>query len=531
MNTRKKTVLLFQPSKFQAKIWRFVLSEHNIIVIWEANYNNQKPIENHFKILDFKPDALIIDLKIDDAYEICRWFHQNHPSSKIILTTDPKNGYSSVIRRWAMSQGVNELLINFQKKHLFSSVITNINSVLKALDYPPAQPENIVRALHSIGQTNISIPSGAIQLRQPIISNQNSDLNPATTISPLVPYSLGFFIAILLTVTVVLDLSVLWLVSPVQGLQRRVLVHIREQKKSAQTKISNLKKSDSVPKGIFSYGGSTTWAPIRHTVNPQIAEKYPQFNLRYVPPINATPGSGTGIRMLLEGDLDFSQSSRSIEQKEHVLAHQQGFSLREYHVAIDAIAIAIHPSLKVSNLTTEQLKQIYVGEITNWQEVNGPDLEITPFSRREEDGGTPEFFHQHVLHGEPFGSNVKYVYSTTDGLNQIRQTPGSIYYASAPEVIPQCTIKSLSIADTNGEFIPPYLPPAVPPENCPQKRNQLNIAAIENATYPLTRYLSVIVKQDGDRSQKGGEAYAQLLLTEEMQKLIEEAGFVPINRR
>lgn len=531
MNTRKKTVLLFQPSKFQAKIWRFVLSEHNIIVIWEADYNNQKPIENKFKILDFKPDALIIDLKIDDAYEICRWFHENHPFSKIILTTDPKNGYSSVIRRWAMSQGVDELLMNFQKKNLFSSVITNINSVLKALDYPPAESENIVRALHSIGQKSVSIPSGAIELRRPSISNQNSDLNTATTISPLVPYSLGLFIAVLLTVTVVLDLSVLWLVSPVQELQRRVLVHIKDQKKSAQTKVSNLKESDSVPKGIFSYGGSTTWAPIRQTLNPQIAEKYPQFNLRYVPPINATPGSGTGIRMLLEGELDFSQSSRSIKQKEHVLAHQQGFSLKEYHIAIDAIAIAIHPSLKVSKLTTEQLKQIYTGEITNWKEVNGPDLDIVPLSRRAEDGGTPEFFQKNILHGKPFGNNVKYVYSTTEGLNQIKQIVGSIYYASAPEIVPQCTIKSLSIADKNEEFIPPYLPPAVSPESCPQKRNQLNIAAIENATYPLTRYLSVIVKQDGGRAQKGGEAYAELLLTEEIQKLIEEAGFVPINRR
>ena len=321
----------------------------------------------------------------------------------------------------------------------------------------------------------------------------------------------------------------LWLISPVQGLQRRVLFHVREQKKSVNTKVITLQGVDSVPKGIFSYGGSTTWAPIRKIVNPKIHQEHPEFNLRYLPAINGTPGSGTGIRMLLEGQLDFSQSSRSIDRKEHMFAHQKGFSLREHRVAIDAIAIAVHPSLQVTGLTAQQLQKIYTGQITNWQEVNGPDLEIVPFSRKVQDGGTPQFFQHHVLQNQPFSTNIQYVYSTTDGLKQIKDTPGGIYYASAPEVIFQCTVKSLPIANENEEFIPPYLPPAILLENCPQQRNQLNIAAIKNATYPLTRYLSVIVKQDGDRAQQGGEAYTKMLLTNEMQQLIEEAGFVPIN--
>lgn len=49
MNTRKKTVLLFQPSKFQAEVWRYALWDQNIFVIWEENYINQKHIDNYFK--------------------------------------------------------------------------------------------------------------------------------------------------------------------------------------------------------------------------------------------------------------------------------------------------------------------------------------------------------------------------------------------------------------------------------------------------------------------------------------------------
>ena len=532
MNTNKKTVLLFQPSKFQAQVWRFILCEQDIFVIWESHYTNKKQIENYFKTPESKPNLLIIDLKIDNVYEICQWLHEHYPSSKLILTSDLQQGYSPVIRRWAVNQGIDELLINFQKKSLLLNVMTNINSVLKVLDCPPVQKESLIRILDSLGTKrvkNLPTSSGVIRLQQSSISSQELNRQTDKNTLPLARYSLGFFIVILLILTVLLDLSMLRLISPVQKLQRRVLFHVREQKKSTNTKVSTLQELDGIPQGIFSYGGSTTWAPIRKIVNPKINQEYPEFNLRYLPAINGTPGSGTGIRMLLEGQLDFSQSSRSIEQKEHILAHQRGFTLREHHVAIDAIAIAVHPSLPVSGLTTEQLKKIYLGEITNWQEVNGPNLEIVPFSRRAKDGGTPEFFQHHVLQNESFGSNVKYVYSTTDGLKQIKDIPGGIYYASAPEVIPQCTVKSLPIADRNREFIPPYLPPAVSPENCPQKRNQLNIAAIKNATYPITRYLSVIVKQDGDRSQKGGEAYTKLLLTKEIQKLIEEAGFVPIN--
>ena len=125
---------------------------------------------------------------------------------------------------------------------------------------------------------------------------------------------------------------------------------------------------------------------------------------------------------------------------------------------------------------------------------------------------------------------VKFVYSTTDGLRETTNTPGGIYYASAPQIVPQCKVKALPMAAENGQsFIAPYLPPAIALENCPQQRNQINVEVIRNGSYPITRYLSVIVREDGTRSQEAGEAYAQLLITQEIQQLIEQVGFVSIN--
>lgn len=285
---------------------------------------------------------------------------------------------------------------------------------------------------------------------------------------------------------------------------------------------------ESVPTGLFSYGGSTTWAPIRGQVDSLIQSEVPGFQLRYVDPASDTAGSSTGIRMLLDGQLSFAQSSRSLMNLEHERAEQRGFSLDQIPVAIEGLAIAVNPDLPVAGLTLAQLGDIYTGTITNWQQVGGPDLAIVPFSRRVEDAGTVEFFVDRVLNGAALGSNVRFVSSTTDALRQLANTPGGIYYASAPEVVPQCTVKPLSLAGPSNAFIAPYQAPYITPEQCPNQRNQLNSEAFKSGEYPLTRQLFVIVKQNDGIDQQAGEAYANLLLTAQGQALIEQAGFVPL---
>lgn len=89
----------------------------------------------------------------------------------------------------------------------------------------------------------------------------------------------------------------------------------------------------------------------------------------------------------------------------------------------------------------------------------------------------------------------------------------------------QCTVKPLPLGGTN-ELVTPYQDPFVPLTQCPQKRNQLNVAAFQSGQYSITRRLFVIVKQDGQSDQQAGVAYANLLLTTQAQELITQAGFV-----
>ncbi|MCX7596752.1 MAG: PstS family phosphate ABC transporter substrate-binding protein [Fischerella sp.] len=296
-----------------------------------------------------------------------------------------------------------------------------------------------------------------------------------------------------------------------------------------QTYAESFAQVTEVPSGLFSYGGSTTWAPIRKEVDTAIQTVFPKFQLRYTDPTTGAPGSGSGIKMLLNNQLAFSQSSRSIKDEEYQKAQQRGLTLKEIPVAIDAIAIAVNPNLNIPGLTVAQLQDIYTGKITNWQQVNGPNLPITPYSRRLEEGGTVEFFHENVLDSEKFGVNVQFIPTTTEALREVAKNPGGLYYASVPEVVGQCSVKPLPLGRTSDKLVAPYKEPFIPLQECPQRRNQPNAAVFQNGEYPITRRLFVIVKQNGQSSDRqAGETYANLLLTKQGQDLISKAGFVRI---
>lgn len=280
----------------------------------------------------------------------------------------------------------------------------------------------------------------------------------------------------------------------------------------------------NIPTGEFSYGGSTTWVPICSIVDAAIQSEQPEFHLRYVNSVNGAPSSSNGIRMLLDGELSFAQSSRPILDKEYNQAQQRGFRLKQIAVALDGYAMAVHPGLNIPGLTLAQVKSIYTGQIVNWKAVGGPDLKIIPYARQE-----AGWFTREVLGGQPFGRNIEIVPNTTQGLQKLAQTPGGVYYASAALVVPQCRVKALPLLKQPGQWVSPYQEPLVPQSQCPGRHNQMNIKAFQTGDYPLTRNLFVIIKQDGRIDQRAGEAYADFLLTAQGQELISKAGFVKIH--
>jgi phosphate transport system substrate-binding protein len=157
---------------------------------------------------------------------------------------------------------------------------------------------------------------------------------------------------------------------------------------------------------------------MRQLVDSQIQGSRRELQLRYINPTNDSPGSKAGIQMLLNGELDFAQSSRSLTPEESAMAEQQGFTLEQRQVGIDGIAVVVNQALKVPGLTVKHLQQIYLGQITNWKQVGGPDLAIAPFSEYPENADTVLLSGKRVLE-QALISNVQYVYSTTEALRRL----------------------------------------------------------------------------------------------------------------
>ncbi|MBM0741097.1 PstS family phosphate ABC transporter substrate-binding protein [Phormidium sp. CLA17] len=297
---------------------------------------------------------------------------------------------------------------------------------------------------------------------------------------------------------------------------------------SNSSSVQDFAQVQNVPSGLFTYGGSTSWAPIRRDVDAAIQAARPEFRLRYVNPTGEAPGSATGIRMLMRDELAFAQSSRPVTEQEYQQAQQRGIKLKQIPVAIDALAVAVNPSLNVSGLTVQQLGDIYTGKLTNWSQVGGPNVPIQPITRPVSAGGTIELFAEQIMKGRGFGSKVQTVSTTTGAVRKLAQTFGGIYFASAPEIVDQCTVKPIAIGRTSNELVSPYQGSLIPPSQCPAKRNQLNEAAIRGGQYPITRNLFVVIKQNNQKEQQAGEAYTDFVLSNQGQTLLEKAGFVSI---
>ncbi|MGB5899313.1 MAG: substrate-binding domain-containing protein [Geitlerinemataceae cyanobacterium] len=287
----------------------------------------------------------------------------------------------------------------------------------------------------------------------------------------------------------------------------------------------------NVPKGTWLHSGSTTWAPIRGTINPKLENIFPDFNLSYTEHPDKPPGSGTGIGMLLDGQISFAESSRPLNEDELRQASMRGIQLKQDAIAIDAIAVAVHPHLPIDNLTLAQLKGIYTGTIDNWKKIGGPDLKIDLYARSQ-DSGTMEFFQTYVLGGSKFSDRVVEIDTPTLAIRKLSDDNkiGGIFFATASQLVPQCGIKTLSLRrnETNSP-ISPYQKPLISPENCQKDRhNTINLDAFRNNEYPIVRRIFLITRQDNGVDKQAGEAYYTLLLSDEGQTQIEEAGFIPI---
>ena len=140
--------------------------------------------------------------------------------------------------------------------------------------------------------------------------------------------------------------------------------------------------------------GSTTVLPIAQ----KVAESYMKENPDVTISISGG-GSGNGIKAIIDGTTDIADSSRFIKDSEVKLAISNSVYPVPFAVAYDCIIPVVHPTNSITNLSIDQLKSIYKGEITNWKEVGGPNKKIVVVSR-DTSSGTYEVWEKKVMSKE-----------------------------------------------------------------------------------------------------------------------------------
>lgn len=221
-------------------------------------------------------------------------------------------------------------------------------------------------------------------------------------------------------------------------------------------------------------------------------------------------GSGTGIAALINKTVDIANASRKIKSEEADEAKTNGVEPVEHIIARDAIAVIVNPENPVSQLTLQQISDIYSGKITNWQEVGGDDRPIVRLSR-ETNSGTHVYFLETVLR---LGSKEDKTLFSTDTLllpssegiiAEVRQNPNAIGYDGLGYVPKD--LKMIAIAkEAGGAYVLP------------------SIATVNDKTYAVARDLYMYTNGEPTGAVKD---YLEWILSPEAQQIVADLGFVP----
>ena len=213
-------------------------------------------------------------------------------------------------------------------------------------------------------------------------------------------------------------------------------------------------------------------------------------------------GSGNGAKSLIEGSCDVATMSRYMKDTEFQAAYKAGRKPNAHAIAIDGIAVTVNPSNPVKNLTIAQIRDVYSGKITRWNQLGGPNLPIVVLTR-DTSSGTYETFVKLVMgKGVKMTAKAEYVGSNGQMRTRLQTVKGAIGYLG------------LGFVDKSVKAIRVNSIPAT-------KR------AIASGAYPLARHLYLLTNGFPARGSLQHK-FVSLYLTPQGQEIISRLGFVPL---
>jgi phosphate transport system substrate-binding protein len=223
-------------------------------------------------------------------------------------------------------------------------------------------------------------------------------------------------------------------------------------------------------------------------------------------------GSGTGITALVNNTCDIAEVSREMKESEIKLAESKGFSPYKIVVALDGLAVVVNPANKVSDLTIDQLGDVFTGKIKNWKELGGRDAKIVLLSR-EVNSGTHVYFKEHVLRRgkadgkEEFAAEALLLSSSQAIADEVSQNLDAIGYYGMGYITAK--EKALMIAkDKSVAYVAPTM------DN------------ILNGSYPISRPLLMYTKGEPKGLVK---TFVDHVLSPAGQEIVKKLDFVPVS--
>lgn len=230
-------------------------------------------------------------------------------------------------------------------------------------------------------------------------------------------------------------------------------------------------------------------------------EKYPE---KYIAVTGG--GSGTGIAAMINGKCDIANSSREMKGQEIENAKGNSVDPKGIIVAIDGLTVITNAGNPVKQLTMDQVGAIFRGDITNWKEVGGEDMEINLYGRQS-NSGTFIFFQEDVLKGD-YSPKMKMMNGNAQIVEALKTDPSGIGYVGVGYLKQAPDLGVVKIAAEPGKE---YYDPRV-------------FADVESGLYPIARPLYQYVNGLAKGTIK---EFIQFELGEEGQAIVVEEGFFP----
>jgi serine/threonine protein kinase len=284
------------------------------------------------------------------------------------------------------------------------------------------------------------------------------------------------------------------------------LPKIKTFKPTQHNEFKEVTESIDVPFGYFTYCCSKTWGFLPKKLKQSSVESFNYFNLNFKQPSSPEKllNSETGVEMLIDGEIDIALTSKEIPPGLKLKAQKKNVTLMQTEIGKSSVVVVVNPALKINNINGENITKIENAEITNWKDLASSNHKINIYATDDKNFKLGTF---------------QYTHDTKESLDKVANDRYGFAMVPINWVKNRCDVKVLSIDSVS---------PFKQGDNNLECSRDVDIEVMkrENNRYLKISTLRVVIRDDNNNL--AGKAYITMLMSGDGQRIIREAGYLPI---